>query len=144
MPEFCGVISKNPTVKAVKAKIEAEEEKFDFSIFDSVVENAKNMDIRRIAEETVQQVTEVEMVSEFATNDVVLDIRSPEEQENSPLKLEGVDVKELPFYKLSTQFGDLDNSKTYLLYCERGMMSRLQALYLREQGFNNVKVYRKK
>ncbi|MFN6798697.1 rhodanese-like domain-containing protein, partial [Proteus mirabilis] len=25
-----------------------------------------------------------------------------------------------------------------------GMMSRLQALYLREQGFNNVKVYRKK
>ena len=102
------------------------------------------MDIRRIAEETVQQVIEVEMVSEFATNDVVLDIRSPEEQENSPLKLEGVDVKELPFYKLSTQFGDLDNSKTYLLYCERGMMSRLQALYLREQGFNNVKVYRKK
>ncbi|WFC29266.1 tRNA 4-thiouridine(8) synthase ThiI [Proteus mirabilis] len=144
MPEFCGVISKNPTVKAVKAKIEAEEEKFDFSILDSVVENAKNMDIRRIAEETVQQVTEVEMVSEFATNDVVLDIRSPEEQENSPLKLEGVDVKELPFYKLSTQFGDLDNSKTYLLYCDRGMMSRLQALYLREQGFNNVKVYRKK
>ncbi|WP_459610273.1 hypothetical protein, partial [Enterobacter asburiae] len=24
----------------------------------------------------------------------------------------------------------------------RGVMSRLQALYLREQGFNNVKVYR--
>lgn len=144
MPEFCGVISKSPTVKAVKAKIEAEEEKFDFSILDSVVENAKNMDIRRIAEETVQQVTEVEMVSEFGANDVILDIRSPEEQETSPLKIEGIDVKELPFYKLSTQFGDLDNAKTYLLYCDRGMMSRLQALYLREQGFENVKVYRKK
>ena len=38
------------------------------------------MDIRRIAEETVQQVTEVEMVSEFGANDVILDIRSPEEQ----------------------------------------------------------------
>ncbi|NHX21892.1 thiazole biosynthesis protein, partial [Escherichia coli] len=62
----------------------------------------------------------------------------------SPLKVEGVDVKELPFYKLSTQFGDLDKAKTYLLYCDRGMMSRLQALYLREQGFENVKVYRKK
>ncbi|SUC13931.1 thiamine biosynthesis protein ThiI [Proteus vulgaris] len=144
MPEFCGVISKSPTVKAVKAKIEAEEEKFDFSILDSVVENAKNMDIRRIAEETVQQVTEVEMVSEFGTNDVILDIRSPEEQETSPLKMDGIDVKELPFYKLSTQFGDLDKAKTYLLYCDRGMMSRLQALYLREQGFENVKVYRKK
>ncbi|MFK9070672.1 MULTISPECIES: tRNA uracil 4-sulfurtransferase ThiI [Proteus] len=144
MPEFCGVISKSPTVKAVKAKIEAEEEKFDFSILDNVVENAKNMDIRRIAEETVQQVTEVEMVSEFGANDVILDIRSPEEQETSPLKIDGVDVKELPFYKLSTQFGDLDKAKTYLLYCDRGMMSRLQALYLREQGFENVKVYRKK
>ncbi|MBG6026476.1 tRNA uracil 4-sulfurtransferase ThiI [Proteus sp. CD3] len=144
MPEFCGVISKSPTVKAVKAKIEAEEEKFDFSILDSVVENAKNMDIRRIAEETVQQVTEVEMVSEFGANDVILDIRSPEEQETAPLKIDGVDVKELPFYKLSTQFGDLDKAKTYLLYCDRGMMSRLQALYLREQGFENVKVYRKK
>ena len=144
MPEFCGVISKSPTVKAVKAKIEAEEEKFDFSILDNVVENAKNMDIRRIAEETVQQVTEVEMVSEFHANDVVVDIRSPDEQESSPLKLEGVDVLELPFYKLGTQFGDLDKTKTYLLYCDRGMMSRLQALYLREQGFENVKVYRKK
>lgn len=144
MPEFCGVISKSPTVKAVKAKIEAEEEKFDFSILDSVVENAKNMDIRRIAEETVQQVTEVEMVSEFGANDIILDIRSPEEQETSPLKIDGVDIKELPFYKLSTQFGDLDKAKTYLLYCDRGMMSRLQALYLREQGFENVKVYRKK
>ncbi|OAT25728.1 tRNA uracil 4-sulfurtransferase ThiI [Proteus myxofaciens] len=143
MPEFCGVISKSPTVKAVKAKIEAEEEKFDFSILEHVVENAKNMDIRRIAEETVQQVTEVEMVSEFGDNDVILDIRSPEEQETSPLALEGVQVKEVPFYKLSTQFGDLPKEKTYLLYCDRGMMSRLQALYLREQGFDNVKVYRK-
>ena len=34
MPEYCGVISKSPTVKAVKSKIEAEEEKFDFSILD--------------------------------------------------------------------------------------------------------------
>lgn len=143
MPEFCGVISKSPTVKAIKAKIEAEEEKFDFSILEHVVENAKNMDIRRIAEETVQQVTEVEMVSEFGDNDVILDIRSPEEQETSPLALEGVQVKEVPFYKLSTQFGDLPKEKTYLLYCDRGMMSRLQALYLREQGFDNVKVYRK-
>ncbi|HAF51200.1 MAG TPA: tRNA 4-thiouridine(8) synthase ThiI, partial [Leclercia adecarboxylata] len=53
-----------------------------------------------------------------------------------------VEVASLPFYKLSTKFGDLDKSKTYLLWCERGVMSRLQALYLREQGFTNVKVYR--
>ncbi len=142
MPEYCGVISKSPTVKAVKSKIEAEEEKFDFSILDKVVEEANNVDIREIAQQTEQEVVEVETVNGFGPNDVILDIRSIDEQEDKPLKVEGIDVVSLPFYKLSTKFGDLDQNRTWLLWCERGVMSRLQALYLREQGFNNVKVYR--
>lgn len=142
MPEYCGVISKSPTVKAVKAKIEAEEEHFDFSILDKVVEEASNIDIREIAQQTEETVVEVETVNGFGANDAILDIRSIDEQEDKPLKVEGVEVVSLPFYKLSTKFGDLDQSKTWLLWCERGVMSRLQALYLREQGFSNVKVYR--
>ncbi|MTD40851.1 tRNA 4-thiouridine(8) synthase ThiI [Erwinia sp. CPCC 100877] len=142
MPEYCGVISKSPTVKAVKAKIEAEEANFDFAILDRVVEEATNIDIRDIAEQSRQEVVEVETVTRFGPNDAVLDIRAIDEQEDKPLTLEGVEVVSLPFYKLSTKFGDLDQSKNYLLWCERGVMSRLQALYLREQGFNNVKVWR--
>ncbi|MGI8464046.1 tRNA uracil 4-sulfurtransferase ThiI [Pectobacterium punjabense] len=142
MPEYCGVISKSPTVKAVKAKIEAEEGHFDFAILDRVVSEARNIDIREIAEQTKQDVVEVETVASFAPTDVLLDIRSPDEQDDKPLELDQIEIKSLPFYKLGTQFGDLDQSKTYLLYCERGVMSRLQALYLREQGFSNVKVYR--
>lgn len=142
MPEFCGVISKSPTVKAIKEKIEEEEAKFDFAILDQVVAEAVNVDIRQIAEQAQQQVTEVEAVTEFTANDVVLDIRSPEEQDDKPLKLDDVDVKHLPFYKLMSQFADLDQSKTYLLYCERGVMSRLQSLYLIEQGYKNIKIYR--
>ncbi|EHC61969.1 Thiamine biosynthesis protein ThiI, partial [Salmonella enterica subsp. enterica serovar Inverness str. R8-3668] len=65
MPEYCGVISKSPTVKAIKAKIEAEEENFDFSILDKVVEEANNVDIREIAQQTQQEVVEVETVSGF-------------------------------------------------------------------------------
>lgn len=30
MPEFCGVISKSPTVKAIEDKLLAQEAKFDF------------------------------------------------------------------------------------------------------------------
>ncbi|HDI3020264.1 TPA: tRNA 4-thiouridine(8) synthase ThiI [Cronobacter turicensis] len=142
MPEYCGVISKSPTVKAVKAKIEAEEANFDFTILDRVVAEATNVDIREIAEQTEQQVVEVETVNGFGPNDAILDIRSVDEQDEKPLVVEGVEVVSLPFYKLSTKFGDLDQSKTYLLWCERGVMSRLQALYLLEQGFKNVKVYR--
>ncbi|ORM67905.1 tRNA uracil 4-sulfurtransferase ThiI [Pantoea rwandensis] len=142
MPEYCGVISKSPTVKAVKAKIEAEEQNFDFEILNRMVQEATNVDIREIATQTQEEVVEVETVASFTGNDVVLDIRSVDEQEDKPLALEGVEVKSLPFYKLSTQFGDLDQGKTWLLYCDRGVMSRLQALYLHEQGFKNVKVYR--
>jgi len=142
MPEYCGVISKSPTVKAVKAKIEAEEQNFDFSILDRVIEEATNVDIRTIAEQTEEEVMEVETVALLSDNDVVLDIRSIDEQEEKPLTLNATEVKSLPFYKLSTQFGDLDQNRTWLLYCERGVMSRLQALYLHEQGFKNVKVYR--
>ncbi len=142
MPEYCGVISKSPTVKAVKAKIEEEESHFDFSILDRVVSEAKNVDIREIAQQSREQVVEVETVAELADTDVLLDIRAPDEQEEKPLKLDQVEVRSLPFYKLSSQFADLDQSKTYLLYCDRGVMSRLQALYLREQGYTNVKVYR--
>lgn len=142
MPEYCGVISKSPTVKAVKAKLEAEEAKFDFSILEHVVYNARQMDIRDIEKESQEQAPEVEQVTAIGKDAVVLDIRSPDEEDDKPLLIEGVEVKHLPFYKLSTQFGDLDQSKTYLLYCARGVMSRLQALYLKEQGFNNIKVYR--
>ena len=52
-------------------------------------------------------------------------------------------VMQLPFYKLSSQFGSLDQSKKLWLYCERGVMSKLQALYLKENGFTNVRVFGK-
>jgi len=142
MPEYCGVISKSPTVKAVKAKIEAEEQNFDFDILNRVVEEATNVDIRTIAEQTEEEVVEVETVALLGDNDIVLDIRAIDEQEENPLKLNATEVKSLPFYKLSSQFADLDQNRTWLLYCDRGVMSRLQALYLHEQGFKNVKVYR--
>ncbi|ABR75100.1 tRNA 4-thiouridine(8) synthase ThiI [Actinobacillus succinogenes] len=141
MPEFCGVISKNPTVKAVRERILAEEEHFDFDILESAVQNAEYLDIRQIAEETAKGVVEIDGVSVLGENDVILDIRSPEETDENPLALENRQVIELPFYKVSSQFGELDQSKNYVLYCERGVMSKLQALYLKENGFNNVQVF---
>ncbi|XBS70823.1 tRNA uracil 4-sulfurtransferase ThiI [Acerihabitans sp. KWT182] len=142
MPEYCGVISKSPTVKAVKQRIEREEANFDFAVLERAVENAQSIDIREIIAQTEQEVVEVETAANVGANDIVLDIRAVDEQESQPLLLENIVVKALPFYKLGSLFCELDQSKSYLLYCERGVMSRLQALYLREQGFANVKVYR--
>ncbi|MGF1730340.1 tRNA uracil 4-sulfurtransferase ThiI [Photobacterium kasasachensis] len=142
MPEFCGVISKSPTVKAVKEKLEIEEAKFDFAVLDRVVQEARVIDIRDIAKESQEQAPEIELVDQIDNGAIVLDIRSPDEEDENPLEIENVEVKHLPFYKLATQFGDLPQDNTYLLYCDRGVMSRLQALYLKENGFDNVKVYR--
>ena len=144
MPEFCGVISKNPTVKAIKAKIEQEEGNFNFAVLESAVENAQYLDIRQIAEETEKEVVEVDTISVLGENDIILDIRSPEETDENPFESDEHQVMQLPFYKLSSQFGSLDQSKNYVLYCERGVMSKLQALYLKENGFTNVRVFGKK
>ncbi|MFZ7199854.1 tRNA uracil 4-sulfurtransferase ThiI [Avibacterium avium] len=141
MPEFCGVISKNPTVKAVREKILSEENNFDFSVLESAVQNAQYLDIRQIAEQTEKEVVEVDTISVLGENDIVIDIRSPEETDENPLELAGQEVRLIPFYKLSTLFPDLDQSKNYVLYCERGVMSKLQALYLKENGFGNVSVF---
>lgn len=142
IPEYCGVISKKPTVKAVLSKVEKEEENFDFDVLNSVVDNVRVLDIRDIGQETEQEVHAVEEVAEIAENTVIVDIRSPEEEDEKPLDIDGVEVKHIPFFKLGTQFGDLDKSKEYLLYCDRGVMSKLQALYLKDNGFTNVNVYR--
>ncbi|MCP4325369.1 MAG: tRNA 4-thiouridine(8) synthase ThiI [Alteromonadales bacterium] len=142
IPEYCGVISQRPTVKAVMKKIDKEEAKFDLSLIEQVVADSNVLDIRDIGKAADEEVAEVESVSDFAENEVVLDIRSPEEEDESPLEIEGVEVKHLAFFKLASQFEKLPQDKTYLLYCERGVMSQLQALYLKEAGFKNVKVYR--
>ncbi|MFQ2692360.1 tRNA uracil 4-sulfurtransferase ThiI [Aeromonas caviae] len=142
MPEYCGVISKKPTVKAELSRIEAEEENFDFAILDKVVAEARYLDIRRIGEETAAEVQEVETTAESGDDEVILDIRSMEEHDDKPLVVEGREIIHIPFFKLATAFGDLPKEKTYLLYCDRGVMSKLQALYLKEKGFANVKVYR--
>ncbi|WP_158971862.1 tRNA uracil 4-sulfurtransferase ThiI [Paraglaciecola sp. L3A3] len=142
MPEYCGVISRKPTTKAEVAKIEIEESKLDFSIIEYVVDQAKMRDIRSIGEEAEEQTEYVTEVDVLPANSVVLDIRPVEEQEESPLQLTNTAVQHIPFFKLASQFPALSQDKKYFLYCERGVMSQLQALLLQEQGYTEVQVYR--
>ncbi|MFT5758984.1 MAG: thiamine biosynthesis protein ThiI [Alteromonadaceae bacterium] len=142
IPEYCGVISKKPTVKAVLSKVEEEEGNFNFDILDKVVAETRVYDIRDIGKETEEEIKAVDTVEQIAAGAIVIDIRSPEEEESKPLALEPVEVIHIPFYKLATQYGDLAQDKEYLLYCDHGVMSKLQALYLLDNGYSNVKVYR--
>jgi thiamine biosynthesis protein ThiI len=75
---------------------------------------------------------------------VILDIRHPDEEQRKPLALPGAVVQTLPFYQLHKRHTELDRQTHYLLYCERGVMSRLQAEFLRGQNFPHISVFQKK
>ncbi|NRQ43903.1 tRNA 4-thiouridine(8) synthase ThiI [Rheinheimera sp. YQF-2] len=142
MPEYCGVISKKPTVNAVLADVLANEQQFDFSVLQQAVQSAKVLDIRTVDYQAEQQAHVVSELALLPADAIVLDIRSPEETDIKPLSVDGHQVIELPFFRLASQFAALDQTKQYYCYCERGVMSRLQAVVLQEQGFANVAVYR--
>lgn len=143
MPEYCGVISKSPTVNAVMADVNAAEQRFDFSVLEQVSQQAKVFDIRTIEYQAEQQVATVSQEVVLPLGAIVLDVRAPDETERFPLQLTEHQVLELPFYKVANGFAALDQSQQYYLYCDRGVMSKLQALLLKEQGYQNVAVYKK-
>lgn len=143
MPEYCGVISDRPTTHARIDKILAEEANFDFAVLEQALNDTRVMRIDDIAKQASAQV-EVESQQQVSADEVVIDIRHPDEEEASPLSLpENIALMKIPFYRLETAFAELDGDRDYLLYCPKGVMSQLHALYLKEQGYDNVKVFQR-
>ncbi|EPE37369.1 tRNA uracil 4-sulfurtransferase ThiI [Candidatus Photodesmus anomalopis] len=142
VPEFCGVISKKPTVKAIKKKVEIEESKFDFSILEQVTLDVQVTNIRNIISKNFQVFPRINQVKVAEIDSIILDIRSPDDKSKKPLVMDNVEVRHMPFFRLINQFKNLDQDKVYLLYCEHGIMSLYQAINLQNCGFNNVKIYR--
>ena len=73
---------------------------------------------------------------------MIIDIRHPDEEALAPLTLTNNTVLRLPFYRLNKAFSTLQPGQHYLLYCAKGVMSRLHATHLKESCFANVGVYR--
>ncbi|MGA4635494.1 tRNA uracil 4-sulfurtransferase ThiI [Pseudomonas solani] len=141
MPEYCGVISVNPTTRAKKSRIEYEETQFDMAVLERAIERARLIPIDRVIDELGQDL-KVEEVSEALPGQIVIDIRHPDAQEDEPLELAGIEVQAMPFYAINSRFKELDENRQYLLYCDKGVMSRLHAHHLLSEGHANVRVYR--
>ncbi len=139
MPEFCGVISQNPVINASFKRMEKEASRFDYSVLDKAVQQAVSIPVDQIVDD-VTTTAHIEVVNSVPENTVVIDIRSESEQLAKPLT--GVESIDIPFHMLNQKFAKLDQDKEYLLYCEKGVMSQLHAQYLKDKGFNNVRVYR--
>jgi len=138
MPEYCGVISVNPTTRARPGRIEAQEARFDMTILDRAIAAARQTRIDRLADEEFAT-SGVEVLSVPLAGSTVIDIRHPEEAELSPLSLP-VPVLQIPFYQLHSRTPELAPG-TYMLYCGKGVMSRLHASHMGERAELDVKVY---
>ncbi len=140
IPEYCAVISKNPTTLAKEERIASEESRFDFAKLDEAIAARREVSIHDIIADDLTR-EEVEVVHETAKDDIIIDIRHPTEEEIKPFTLPGREVIKVPFYQLRTKFLELDKDKNYLLYCDKGVMSQLHAMHLRDEGHQNVGVF---
>lgn len=140
MPEYCGVISDKPTTRAKMDRILEEESNFDFTVLDRAIEQRVITKIDEVMSK-VQTVAEVELVSVPAVEDVIIDIRHPDEIEKKPLMLTNNEIQSIAFYELMSKLDQLDLEKQYLLYCEKGTMSQLHASHLKGMGYNKIGVY---
>ena len=138
MPEYCGVISKNPVTHGSYERMEKEAKKFDYEVLDKAVENAIKINVDEIVDD-VQDIGLMETVSDITSgNYTVIDIR----QGDACIETSCETLK-IPFYNLKKEFKKLPQDKEYLFYCDKGILSQLHAQYLRDaHNYQNIKVYR--
>ncbi|MGM0535707.1 MAG: tRNA uracil 4-sulfurtransferase ThiI [Pseudomonadota bacterium] len=146
MPEYCGVISRRPHTRAPTDKILDAEASFDFTVLDAAVDAATVTRASRLLEGQ-QPPSDVAVVDSLATLAKmpavsVIDIRPPAERESAPLELDETPCLAIPFYDLQDQAATLPRDRDYLLYCAQGVMSRMQALHLRDRGMRHFGVLR--
>lgn len=137
MPEYCGVISQHPVTAGSFDRVEKEAKNFDYTILEEAIKNAKIKNIDEVLDD-VCEIGTLEVVNSVGENEIIVDIR----QSSEILKASG-EVLKIPFYDLKKEFKKLDISKTYLLYCDKGVLSQLHGQYLKDEGkYTNIKVFR--
>lgn len=138
MPEYCGVISKNPVIHGSYDRMEKEAKKFDYTVLDKAVEDSSKISVDEIVND-VQDIGQMETISDVSSGEyTVIDIR----QGNECIEASCETIK-IPFYNLKKEFKKLSQDKEYLFYCDKGILSQLHAQYLRDaEGYKNIKVYR--
>ena len=138
MPEYCGVISKNPVTHGSYDRMEKEAKKFDYSVLDTAVENSVKISVDEIVND-VKDIGQMETVSDISSGKyTIIDIRQ------GPGCIEtSCETIKIPFYDLKKEFKKLPQNKEYLFYCDKGILSQLHAQYLRDaENYKNIKVYR--
>lgn len=139
MPEYCGVISKHPVTHGSYERVQKESNNFNDEVLNQAVANAVTIDMHEAIKD-IGDIGQIEIVHEIPNdnNHVIIDIR----QDDACIKAACETIK-IPFHQLKAHFPKLMQDKTYLLYCDKGVLSQLHAQYLKDAlQCENIKVYR--
>lgn len=141
MPEYCGVISVKPTTIGDRKKVETTEADFNFDVLEEALRNAKYERIDDVLSGDESGLESVELITTPALDDVIIDIRHPNEAEDAPLTFTNNTVLTIPFYEVDSRVAEFDSNIRYLMYCQKGTMSKIHAHHLNEQGKGRFAVY---
>lgn len=138
MPEYCAVISRHPVTHGSFQRLAAVERRFDFARLDEAIAAREVTPVDQLPQ-TINAQPAVPVVTTPEAGDEILDIRPPERVKAAPLTLPH---RVVPFFALKEAAKGFDPNRRYLLYCDKGVLSQLHALRLRQAGFNQVYVFR--
>ncbi|WP_027966662.1 tRNA uracil 4-sulfurtransferase ThiI [Halomonas halocynthiae] len=151
MPEYCGATSKRPQVNAKPGDVEAAEAQLTSGILAAALENAVTTRVDKLVTDTHTHATRRPALYQPPTvtfdtlaecqAPCIIDIRPASESETSPLVVANADVLTIPFFDLAERLAKLPDGRDYLLYCENGVMSRLQAAHLADQGYPGIGIF---
>lgn len=140
MPEYCWIISDKPSTWSNLENILEEEKKLGENLLLKSYNDKKIEKVDNIVNSL--ELWEIEIVYLPGENEVIVDIREQNLIKKNPMSFENIEILEIPFFDINNKFTKLDQTKTYLLYCDKWMLSNLHWLYLKEKWFNNIKVFR--
>lgn len=86
--------------------------------------------------------TSVAIYARLPPESVVVDVRHPDDRLDRDLQLPSHAVEVIPFFEVQKVLASRPRDQQYLLYCDRGIMSRLHAELLFESGYTNIGVYK--
>jgi thiamine biosynthesis protein ThiI len=158
MPEYCGATSKRPQISAKLSDVEAAEASLAHGILEAALADAVITRVDRLPEAAAQhqEQNQGQGITLFQPHIIdsaaalaecrapcIIDIRAPAERDASPLEVPGAEVMAIPFFELLERITSLPGNRDYLLYCDQGVMSRMQAIHLADRGHLGFGVYRR-
>lgn len=144
MPEYCGVISVNPTIVGDREKVAIAEAKFNMDVLEQAVSDARTQRIDDVLAGEQSGLENLELIRTPSVSDIIIDIRHPNESADAPLVLPSNKVLTVPFFDLEQRIDHLvktNEGARFLLYCQKGTMSKIHAHHYNEAKRGNFAVF---